>query len=308
MNAFPCSMKYIGMACLMFLLFSEWSSYAQGSSDPGLSTVGSLGMLHSQQILADTTQKRNLMRITQSAAMGEGDIFIVTSYLDVYLQINPKIQFQIRGPIHMARTKEARTVSIGDIFLMYTYEVIHENGHHLLANAGVRLPTNQSNLGYDNATLPMYYQTSIGSFEAIMSFEYLLRQRSGILSVSAGYQQPFFYINKNTLPESRELHRKSDVMLKSNYLFAIGKKFHAGAGAWWIYHTAEDSRLDLNGQRQGIPGSRGSTVNLTAAVQWLPAKNIEFGCSFGIPLVDRNIHPDGLYRQFVLNPHFQLRL
>lgn len=306
MNVYLHSMKHLSLLCLFYILISGWQLNAQGSSDPGLSTAGSLGIMNAG-IASDTAQKRNLMRITQSVARGNDDVFIVTSYLDVYLQINPRIQFQIRGPIHMARTKDARAVSIGDIFLIYSYKALQKERHQLMANAGVKLPTNQANLVYDNVVLPMSYQTSTGSFEAILSMEYIWQQRLGVLSAAAGYQQPFFYINQNSLAETRQLHRKSDVMLMADYLFGIGKKFHAGAGVWWMYHTADDTRLNVNDQRERIIGSKGSTFNLTASALWQPVSNIELGCAVGIPVVNRDVLPDGLYRQFVLNPYFQLR-
>lgn len=129
----------------------------------------------------------------------------------------------------------------------------------------------------------------------------------GLLSAAAGYQQPFFCINQNCLAKTRQLHRKSNVMLKADYLFGIGKKFHAGVGAWWMYHTAEDTRLNLNDQRENIKGSKGSTINLTLAALWQPVSNIELACAPGIPVENKDVRPNGLYRQFVLHPYFQLR-
>jgi hypothetical protein len=299
-------MKFLFSLCLLFLISLEWKINAQGSSDPGLSTVGSLGILAGGYVQDTVSQKRNLMRLTQSAAIGENDVFIMTSFLDVYLQINSRIRFQIRGPIHMSRTKEARAVSIGDIFLIYSYTVLQMGKHQLITNAGVRLPTNQSNLTYENMVLPMHFQTSTGSFEAIISAQYIWQNRLGFLSATAGYQQPFFYINQNISPESRELHRKADMMLKADYLFKAGKKFYAGAGAWWLYHPKSDTRLNEDLQRIRIAGSSGCVLNLTAAAQWLLSDNIELGLTMVVPVINKDVRPDGLYRQFVLNPYFQL--
>lgn len=276
---------------------------AQASADPGFGNVGSLGVL---PVLSDSTPQTSSMRITQSVGLGADGVWVVHSLLDAHLQLSKKISFQIRGPLQMSRSSDARTVSIGDIFLIYSYNLLQKKQHVLVANAGVKLPTNQSNMTWQDSILPMVYQTSLGSVDAILSVQHQWHQSWGILSFSAGYQQPFFHINQNKSPETSVFRRKSDILLKVEPLFKVGKKFHLGGGLLWIYHNGNDTRLTATSERVDIPGSKGSTLNIHGAVHWQAAKNIQLGLTFGAPVVSRDTQPDGLQRKFVVNPYFQL--
>lgn len=288
--------------CLLLLMVMEDLS-AQASADPGFGNVGSLGVL---PVLPDSTPQTSSLRITQSVGLGEDGVWVVHSLLDAHLQLSQKIRFQIRGPLQMSRSSDARTVSIGDIFLIYSYNLLQKQQHVLVANAGVKLPTNQSNMTWQDSILPMVYQTSLGSVDAILSVQHKWHQPWGVLSFSAGYQQPFFHINRNKTPETLELRRKADILLKAEPLFKVGKKWHIGVGMLWIYHTGNDTRLSKTGNRVDIAGSKGSSLNLQGAVHWQAAKNIQLGLTFGAPVVSRDIQPDGLQRKFVVNPYFQL--
>jgi hypothetical protein len=289
---------------LIFLTAATQHLCAQASADSGFGNVGSLGTLPT---LPDSTPQTSSMRITQSVGLGEDGVWVVHSLLDAHLQLSQKIRFQIRGPLQMSRSSDARTVSIGDIFLIYSYNLLQKKQHVLVVNAGVKLPTNQSNMTWQDSILPMVYQTSMGSVDAILSVQHQWHQSWGVLSISAGYQQPFFHINRNKTPETLELRRMSDILLKAEPLFKVGKKWHIGAGMLWIYHTGNDTRLSDAGKRVEIAGSKGSTFNLQGALHWQAAKNIQLGMTFGAPVVSRDMQPDGLHRKFVVNPYFQLR-
>src|SRR3954468_19301053 len=102
--------------------------YGQGSADPGFCTAGSLGELSSNHV-KDSTAKKHSMRITESVALGEDNVVILPSALDVYLQLNKWLRFQIHGPIFMARHKDVKTVTIGDIFLMYNIKAFQKKQH-----------------------------------------------------------------------------------------------------------------------------------------------------------------------------------
>lgn len=294
-------LRHLFTLILLLMVMEDLS--AQASADPGFGNVGSLGVL---PVLPDSTPQTSSLRITQSVGLGEDGVWVVHSLLDAHLQLSQKIRFQIRGPLQMSRSSDARTVSIGDIFLIYSYNLLQKQQHVLVANAGVKLPTNQSNMTWQDSILPMVYQTSLGSVDAILSVQHKWHQPWGVLSFSAGYQLPFFHINRNKTPETLELRRKADILLKAEPLFKVGKKWHIGAGMLWIYHTGNDTRLSETGKRIEIAGSKGSSLNLQGAVHWQAAKNIQLGMTFGAPVVSRDIQPDGLKRIFVVNPYFQL--
>jgi len=301
--------KSILFLLLTLLLGINYSS-AQGCSDPGFCTTGSLGQLPTKftaQPLDSLNGNKRMhsYRITESVGVGEDNVKIITSYLDVYLQLHERIQFQIRGPIQMARTKETKTVSLGDIFLINTIKALEKDQHALQVNVGVKLPTNQSNLTYKDSILPMVYQTSLGTFDALLGITYTWMHRLGNLSGGFAYQQPFLHINHNKAPETKEFRRKADILTRVDQVFNIKKKVDLGIGLLYIYHVKNDTRLDAMENRVEIEGSKGTTLNITGLLNWYASKSFELGASFGVPLVTREAKPDGLTRKFVVNPYVQ---
>lgn len=288
----------------VFLLTFNFQGHAQGTSDPGFSMAGSLGNINST-LVKDSTSKKHFMRITQSVGLGEGNVVVISSNLDVYLQLTDWLKFQIRGPIFMARHQGVKTVSIGDIFLVYDFKLLQHKQHGLHFNGGVKLPTNQSKLTYNDSILPMVYQSSLGTFDLIAGLNYVWTQRLGALSAAFSYQQPFLHINHNKAPESTEFRRKADILFRADQVFNIKKKVDLGVGLLYILHAKNDTRLNALGQREAIAGSAGSSLNITAMFNWYISKSIELGFSAGVPVLQRASSPDGLYRYFVVNPYLQ---
>ena len=298
--------------CLLILLFFliSTAAHAQGCSDAGICTAGSLGLMNAEmpdEEEGTESKNKHRYRITQSVGLGEDNVIIVTSYLDLFLQLQERMHFQVRGPIHMARSKEARAVSIGDIFLINTLSALKKEKHALMVNFGVKLPTNQSNLTWKDSVLSMAYQTSLGSFDLITGVQYTWLHKLGMLSGSFGYQQPFFHINHNKAPETRDFRRKADILFRADQVFSIKRKVDIGAGLLYIYHVKNDTRIDESDVRVEIPGSKGSTLNITGVLHWYASKSIELGTTFGVPILVRDARPDGLTRSFVVNPYIQFR-
>jgi hypothetical protein len=292
---------------IIFIFLSQLLC-AQGSSDPGLSMAGSLGDLRTGNMRDTVAPKKHSMRVTQSVALGEGNVLLLPSALDVYLQLNKFMRFQVRGPIFMARHKDIKTATIGDIFLMYAVTVLDRPKHSLIVNGGVKLPTNQSKLTYNDSILPMVYQSSLGTFDFILSVQHRWRHKLGMFSTAFAYQQPFKQINHNKFPATFELRRKADILLRADQVFSVKKELDLGVGLLYFYHAKNDTRLNGLGVREAIYGSKGSTLNVTAMLNWYITKSIELGMNFGVPVVERKLQPEGLHREFVFNPYLQFNL
>jgi hypothetical protein len=288
----------------IFVLFLYGSLSAQGCSDPGFCTAGSLGELSSGRT-PDSTAKKHSTRITQSIGLSDDHVVVISSNLDVYLQLHKLIRFQVKGPIFMARHKGIKTVSIGDIFLVYNVKAYEKKQHLFTVNAGVKLPTNQSKLTYNDSVLPMVYQSSLGTFDFIIGVNYTWKHKLGALTGAFAYQQPFMHINHNKAPETLEFRRKADVLLRVDQVFNVKNKVDLGAGLLWIYHCKNDTRLNALNVREQILGSKGSTLNITGLIHWYISNTVELGMAFGVPVLVRYARPDGLTREFVFNPYLQ---
>lgn len=300
-------MKLRFFAVFIFVFGYYQSSNAQGCSDAGACTAGGMGDLSTDFNNMDTTsngKKMHSYRITESIALGEENVLIIGSVLDVYLQLSKTMQFQIKGPLNMARKGEVKTVALGDIFLINTIKAFSKNKHALYGNFGVKLPTNQANLTYKDSILPMVYQSSLGSVDLIFGVNYNFRHKIGVLSGGFAYQQPIKHINYNKSPETLNLKRKADIVLRVDQTFNVKKKWDLGLGLLGIYHVKNDTYLKGVG---GVPilGSKGLTLNVTGLINWYVSKNIELGSTFGVPLLVRDARPEGLTRKFVVSPYLQ---
>lgn len=301
-------MKLRYFSILFLMLGCLQNANAQGCSDAGFCTAGSMGDHGTDFNISDSLQgekKMHSYRITESIALGEENVLLIGSVLDVSLQLSKTMQFQIKGPLNIARKGGVKTVALGDIFLINTIKAFSKNKHALYGNFGVKLPTNQANLTYKDSILPMVYQSSLGTVDLIFGVNYNFRHKIGVLSGGFGYQQPIKHINYNKTTESRNLERKADVLLRVDQTFNINKKVDLGLGILGIYHTKNDTRLNILDQREAIVGSQGLTLNVTGVINWYISKNIELGTTFGMPLLVRDERPDGLTRKFVVNPYIQ---
>jgi len=159
----------------------------------------------------------------------------------------------------------------------------------------------------------MQYQSSLGTIDIITGIS--ITNTSWQFSV--GLQQPVSGINRNNfLPvywdtaeageylPSNDFNRKGDVLLRGAYLFTVKQKFSFNVGLLGIYHLVDDTYIDANISSEpiAIRGSQGLTLNTTLAGFWKINKSISLGFLAGVPLVVRDVRPDGLTRSFVLAP------
>jgi hypothetical protein len=100
------------------------------------------------------------------------------------------------------------------------------------------------------------------------------------------------------------LERKGDVLLRASRNFSSKGSFSFNTGLLGIFHLGEDSYTNPFESNMMLPinGSSGLTLNLTGAAYWQVGKQTRVGLTGGIPLVVRDVRPDGLTRSWVLSP------
>jgi hypothetical protein len=158
----------------------------------------------------------------------------------------------------------------------------------------------------------MPYQSSLGTTDLLGAFSFTGRS----WQVSAGIQQPVSGRNNNTfLPEdfddpdastyvpSNQLKRKGDMLLKSTYMWRLTERLNMHTGMLGIYHLGNDTYKSATGQSEmTLMGSKGLTLNVTGSIFYTLSPSCRIGLSGGVPLIVRDIRPDGLTRSFVLIP------
>jgi hypothetical protein len=286
-------------------------AFAQGCSDAGFCSIGSL---------AHDTKKAKSGQLKISLPVGSGDenVFVFTPAIEYTHAIgNWQLQGKLTG--NYASGNLGSAVGAGDVFLSGTYQLPTEKKWKTAFTLGGKFPLNQSNLKEGTLSLPMQYQSSLGTIDLIAGVSF----SSDRWKWAAGWQQPLTGANRNNFlpvywndetamkyPSTNDFNRKADVLLRSSYRVLEKKSLSLEAGLLGIYHVAEDTYVNANVSNRpiSIEGSHGLTLNATAAFEFKAGDRITFGIIGGVPLVVRDVRPDGLTRSFVLIPNISFQL
>lgn len=377
-------MKYL-LGLFFFLSFTlqHLQSYAQGCSDAGVCSVGSLGLVQykyeklpldkvvldqietkdedtefyttnnpSKKVGNDTTlvvtektqkdsatkevnlnksnslnldsltlytyrNKQILLRspkyfflYSTSYGLGDQSTTIITNQLEANVSlVNKKLYAQVKLPYVITSGKLATISALSDITLSMSYTAINKNKTNLTFVGGIKLPTNNADISKNNKPLPMVYQSSLGSTDALFGLKYRYQK----WDLTLGYQHSFNTNKNNYLHdsisvdnavynsyfESKNLKRSDDgiVRINRNFLF---KKVSASAGLLFIYHLANDSYTDVLGNRVTSKGSQGLTLNLNFSSIVPVSKKMDLIFIFANPIKTRDARPDGLTREFIV--------
>ncbi|HEU5291691.1 MAG TPA: hypothetical protein VFU05_13670 [Cyclobacteriaceae bacterium] len=285
---------------------------AQGCSDAGFCTLGNL-----KESAAPTNSERHALSLTVGMGSGDEKVFVLTPLLQYDFSPNDQLTIQTKVAVNYASGNLGNAGGLGDIYLSGTYTVNPEQNWKWSAMVGVKLPLNPGNLEENGQPLPMQYQSSLGTFDAIIGASV----RSNRWQFSAGLQQPLSGENKNEFlptlwpgnndaekyPATSSFSRKADVLLRGAYHFITNNKFQLTAGLLGIYHVSNDTYQDpaTSDQPITIDGSDGLTLNLTTSMRWSVGSKFQIGLVAGAPVVTREIRPDGLTRSFVVSPEIR---
>lgn len=284
---------------------------AQGCSDAGFCTIGNLKTLNS-----DTAQNNQKLTLLLPIGIGDEDVLVFTPGIQYDNQLSKQWAIQVKVTANYADGDLGTTLALGDVFMAGVYSFQQKKKWTTSITLGTKLPFNQSNLKEDGKSLPMQYQSSLGTIDLITG----LSITNNTWQFSAGWQQPLSGINRNNFlpaywgtsqadqyPASNDFNRKGDVLLRLAYTLRIKSKFSFTPGLLGIYHLDEDTYIDTNVSNNAVPikGSKGLTLNATISGYWAISNRITLGFVAGSPLVARDVRPDGLTRSIVISPELQ---
>lgn len=296
----------------LFLITSLWGSaalLAQGCSDAGFCTIGNLA-LHQAGTAASAKNKLSLLL---TAGVGDEDVFVVTPAIVYNRMFSKRWSAEAKVTANYATGNLGNAAGAGDVFLSGTYVFNPAASWKISATAGTKLPLSQSNLKEGNRSLPMQYQSSLGTVDLIAG----IAASSLHWQLAAGWQQPLTGRNGNNFlpvywtkpsankyPPSNDFNRKGDVLLRTAYAFTKGSNWAFTGGVLGIYHIGKDTYIDGNISNRpiAINGSDGLTLNATATANYQFSAKWSVGITAGIPLVVRDVRPDGLTRSFAVSP------
>ena len=221
-------------------------------------------------------------------------------------------------PLTHAWGKLGSNTGFGDIALSIQNTFYSAKNKRASFTAGVIIPTGDANAHDNGFALPMIYQTTLGSFNALVGLTGTYKRWQAAI----GYQHSFgtngnTFNSENLVTDpsqpgydplnaerkrfttTENFRRGSDVFMRLERGFKFSKKFMAVAGVMPIYRINQ-SKATIEGQpEQKIAGTDGLTLNITGGLKYAPNKNWLVTANFGGPVINRKVRADGLGRTFV---------
>lgn len=297
-------------------ILSSYNASSQGCSDAGFCTMGAMKPdqpFNRKIALRLRSVELSFYRGTTSLTPV---IYLATA--DLGFSINKKNSFQVKVPYLYSTGRMGSSSSLSDISLCLTRNIVHAEHYDINFSIGSKIPTNDSNKkSEDERPLPMYYQTSLGTYDAIAGISLITRN----WLFATGVQHPF---NKNgnkfnwaawegsplqdyarKYPVAFDLQRGTDVMLRieRNWRFS---RVNFTAGALPIYRVNSDI-ITRGGVREKLADGKGLALSLIATAGY--SFNVKSGIKIlaGHKITNRKINPDGLSRELVSTASYYYR-
>ena len=281
----------------IFLIFNNLT-FAQGCSDAGICSIG-----HAFQ--SEEKTFKNNIEIATIFGAGEADVKYFSPTISYTRKFSDKFSLSSKVTFSSAQGSFGTSAAFGDAFLIGNYAFKEKNKRQWSVLLGWKFPFTSSNLKINGYSLPLDYQSSLGTFDLFLgtNFKYQNWDFNGAIQI------PVFNNNKNSyfkefsatddFPSTNLFKRKSDVLTRATYSIKV-KKFTFKPNVLFIYHLGEDSYETIFKQRQSISGSDGLTINGNLITNYNFNKQNSLELSLATPFVVRTIRPDGLTRSAVL--------
>lgn len=292
----------------IFIISQPLGALAQGCSDAGFCTMESFKP-HENDSMASS---KNHLRTGVSYGSADHAIFVVGSYIAYEIEFNETLRMEAKLTTLLQNGNDISVFGMSDVFVNATYKISRTTQ----ATLGLKIPLNNGNRTLENTSLPMDYQSSLGTFDLLLG----LSQNIKKWQFTVAWQQPLTqnengfladdYPQKSALrniQSTNDFERSSDVLLRISYPFKLSKKINLTPSLLSIYHLANDQYTDGEGVMQIIDGSQGLTLNGNIYVDYNLTNKSSFQLSLAAPFVVRDARPDGLTRRFVVNLEYHHR-
>jgi hypothetical protein len=307
------------LTLLAFFLisFSILKCGAQGCSDAGFCTMGA--MKPDQPFNKKAQLRLRSMEISFYRGKTTLTPVVYVATADMNFSLGNKTSFQVKLPYQAVSGRLGKTSSIGDISLCATRNLFNSERFDVNFSLGAKIPTNNSDKkDAEGNPLPMYYQTSLGTFDFITGVSIISRK----WLFATGIQHPFNR-NKNDFlwkewpdqdeisyvmkyPNARQLKRGTDMMMRVERNFRFSR-FNFSAGLLPIYRLNHDQVTLRNGTVVKPKGAVGLAMSaiVTAGYSFNTRSGIKF--LIGRKIVQRTYNPDGLTRHLVTTVSYVYR-
>lgn len=291
---------------IITLIFSTTFSFAQGCSDAGICSIG-----HGFQ--STDKEFKNNIEISAIFGAGEADVTYFSPYISYSRNVNERFSWSSKVTFSSANGNFGTRAAFGDAFLIGNYSFAAKNSTQWSFLLGSKIPFTTANLKINGYSLPLDYQSSLGTFDLFLGTNFKYKN----WDFNAAIQIPVFNNNKNSyfteysgtddFLTTNLFERKSDALFRATYsLSTKNQKFSFKPNVLFIYHLGEDSFENIYGRRESYVGSEGLTINGNLITAYNINRQNSIELSLATPFVVRDIRPDGLTRSFVLALQYKI--
>ncbi|MBL7683620.1 MAG: hypothetical protein JNK00_09700 [Flavipsychrobacter sp.] len=294
------------------LTISTINVYAQGCADAGFCSVGAM-----QHGLLKEKGDRNTAGFSVAVASGEKRAWVISPQLEIKAIVNNNSYIDIKLPYQIVTGNLGGNFGIGDLISTYTHRIKTKN-EKLKMNytAGLRVGLGNADDQLNGKSLPMAYQTSLGTTDVILGISANVGK---YFVLAAGIQQPVLQYNDNgyhTIQNrdsietvyfsSRHLRRAGDALLR---IEAKKDWKHTGihGGPLLLYHLTDDKSILADGTQITLQNSAGFTININLGFYYRTDKWV-FDFTVAGPVYARDNRPDGLTRNAIVIPRITFNL
>lgn len=279
--------------------------FSQGCSDAGICSVD-------HGFLSEVPQFKNTIELSAIYSLGEADVAYFSPYVSYTKRFDNRFSFTAKVTFSTASGSFGARSQFGDAFLLGNYRFQKKDRKQWSVLTGFKFPFTASNLKINGYSLPLDYQSSLGTIDWFLGANLNYNK----WDFNAALQLPIVNLNKNSyfkeyggtadFPSTNLFRRKPDALLRVAYSVKTpNKKITFKPNVLLIYHLGEDDFENIFGQRESIKGSDGLTVNGNLITSCSLTKQSVLELSLAAPFVVREVRPDGLTRSFVLGLNYQ---
>ena len=298
------------------MLFVFATGFSQGCSDAGFCTMGALKP--DQPFNKKVQLKLRSMEISFYRGTTSLTPIIYVATADMNFTLNGKTSLQIKLPYQGTVGRLGKTSGMGDISLCLTRSLHSSERFDVNLSVGTKIPTNNSDKTNDEGqNLPMYYQTSLGSYDFVTGLSVISRHwlfATGIQIPLTRNNNQFLWSEWKRDPNdpgdndefayvmeysnAKSLQRGTDVMIRVERNFRFSR-FNFSIGLLPIYRVNHDVITDKSGNRIKPVGAQGLAMSAIGTAGY--SFNVRSGIKIlvGHKMVNRSYNPDGLTRELV---------
>ncbi len=316
----------------LLLFFTNFNiAYSQGCSDAGFCTMGA--MKPDQRFNKKSAIRLRSIELSQYYGLTKFQDHIFATNLDINIGLSAKSTLQFKMPYQYVSGPLANTQGIGDISVSFTQGLLSKENLQISATIGAKIPTNNANkttkINNIELPLPMYYQTSLGTYDIVIGGSVITKKwlfGLGVQHVVINQNEnnflwgawrtnaPEMRSKSDPYPVSKNLARGTDIMLRVERNFRFSN-YNFNIGLLPIYRLNKDivTSFDPILQKQ-VRGEVNDTDGL--AISGLIGGGYNFSVNTGIKLmlgfkildyISRPKNPDGLSRDFVATFGYEFR-